>query len=116
MDTFLDFFWFLLWLFLWVIWIMLLFRVFADVFRSDHSGWAKAGWTVFVIVLPFLGVLVYLIAEGSNMAQREAQREYLRSVAASGGMPDQLEKLASLHERGVINDAEFEAQKAKLLA
>jgi Short C-terminal domain/Phospholipase_D-nuclease N-terminal len=126
LDSFLDFFWFMLWAFLWIIWIMLLFRVFADIFRSDSSGWAKAGWTVFVILLPFLGVFVYLIAEGGNMARREvataqavdqAQRDYIRDAAGtSGGVAHELERLAALKDNGVLSDTEFEAQKAKLLA
>lgn len=125
MDTFLDYFWLMLWLFLWIIWIMLLFRVFADVFRSDQSGWAKAGWTIFVILLPFLGVLVYMITQGGNMARRDvevahaveqAQRDYIRSVASSGGgLASELEALASLRERGVITEEELAAQKARLL-
>lgn len=125
MDTFFDFFWLMLWFFLWIIWIVLLFRVFTDLFRSPTSGWAKAGWTLFVIILPFLGVLVYLITQGDGMAQRQmaamqaaedAQQSYIRSVAGSGGgVAEELEKLAGLKERGVISDAEFEAQKQRLL-
>ena len=90
---FMDVFWSMLVFFLWVAWLLLLFRVFADIFRrTDTSGWGKAGWCIFVIVLPFLGVLVYLIAEGQNMAQRDVQESrasqaeldaYIRSVAAS---------------------------------
>lgn len=126
METFFDFFWFMMWFFLWVIWLMLLFRVFGDIFRSDSSGWTKALWVIFVVVLPFLGVFAYLIANGGNMAQREAasvqaaeqaQREYIRSMAGtSASTADELEKLASLKERGVLSDAEFEAQKRKLMA
>jgi len=125
MNSFLDFFWLMLWAFLWIIWIMLLFRVFADIFRSDQSGWAKAGWTIFVIVAPFLGVLIYLIAQGGNMASRdmetakamdEMQREYIRNAAGSGSTATEIESLASLRDRGVITDEEFQAQKAKLLA
>ncbi len=90
---FMDVFWSMLVFFLWVAWLLVLFRVFADIFRrTDTSGWGKAAWCVFVIVLPFLGVLVYLIAEGQNMAQRDVRQsqaakaeldEYIRSVAAS---------------------------------
>jgi hypothetical protein len=90
---FMDVFWSMLVFFLWVAWLLLLIRIFADIFRRhDISGWGKAAWCVFVIVLPFLGVLVYLIAEGSNMARRDteqavaAQAEfdaYVRSVASS---------------------------------
>lgn len=126
MSSFLDFFWFMLWFFLWVIWIWLLIRIFADIFRSEISGWAKAGWVLFVVVLPFLGVLVYLIAQGGDMAQREmksaravqkAQADYIRDVAGGGGgVASELEKLASLRDSGVITAEEFEAQKAKLLA
>jgi hypothetical protein len=125
LETFWDFFWFMFWAFLWIIWIMLLFRVFADIFRSDSSGWAKAGWIIFVIILPFLGIFIYLIVEGGNMARRDqataqkvdqAQRDYIRSVAGSGGTADQLEKLASLHNRGVISEDEFQSEKAKLLS
>jgi hypothetical protein len=90
---FMDVFWSMLVFFLWVAWLLVLFRVFADIFRRhDTSGWGKAAWCVFVIIVPFLGVLVYLIAEGQNMAQRDVQQsaaaraefdEYIRSVAAS---------------------------------
>lgn len=92
---FMDVFWSILVFFLWVAWLLILFRVFADIFRRhDIGGWGKAGWCIFVIVLPFLGVLVYLIAEGSNMAERDMQESvaaraevdaYIRSVAASPG-------------------------------
>ena len=90
---FMDVFWSILIFFLWVAWLLLLFRVFADIFRrTDTSGWGKAAWCIFVIILPFLGVLIYLIAEGQNMANRDAQQsaaakadldQYIRSVAAS---------------------------------
>jgi len=90
---FMDVFWSMLVFFLWVAWLLLLFRVFADIFRRhDISGWGKAAWSVFVIVLPFLGVLVYLIAEGAKMARRDMEQaaasraevdSYIRSVAAS---------------------------------
>jgi hypothetical protein len=125
LDTFWDFFWFMFWAFMWIIWLILLFRVFGDIFRSDSSGWAKAAWTIFVIIVPFLGVFVYLIVEGRNMAGREvataqaidqAQRDYIRSVAGAGSAADQLEKLSALHDAGKLTDAEFAAQKAKILA
>lgn len=125
MDTFFDFFWLMLWFFLWIIWIWLLIRVFGDLFRAEMSGWAKAGWMVFILILPFLGVFVYLITQGDAMGRREvekmeaidrAQRQYIREAAGSaGGVADELEKLASLKNSGVISDAEFESQKAKLL-
>ena len=123
---FLDLFWLMLWFFLWVIWIWMLIRVFGDIFRSDMSGGAKAAWTLFVLILPFLGVLIYLVTQGDDMRMRDyeiaaavdnAQREYIRSAAGSaGGTADELEKLASLKDRGVLSQDEFEAQKAKLLA
>ena len=126
MDSFWDFLWFMIIAFLWVAWIILLIRVFADIFRTKSSGWAKAGWCLFVIFMPFLGVLIYLIAQGGNMAQRDietaaamqqAQQDYIRSVAGSGGgTADELQKLAELKDKGVISEAEFEAQKAKILA
>jgi hypothetical protein len=126
LDSFFDFFWLMLWFFLWVIWIWLLIRVFADIFRTEMSGWSKALWVLFVLVLPYLGVFVYLIANGGDMARRElsaaqaaerAQRDYIREAAGSGGgVGDELEKLASLRERGVITDEEFQSQKSKILA
>ncbi len=121
----LDLFWTLLWFFLFIAWIWLLIAIFADIFRSEMSGWGKAGWVLFVIILPFLGVLVYLIAHGSDMQNRAtkaqadqeaAQREYMQDDAGSAGSSaDELDKLASLHQQGVLTDEEFQAQKAKLL-
>ena len=121
-------FWTLLWLSLWIIWIFLLFRVIIDIFRShDLSGWGKAGWLIFVIVLPFLGVFIYLIARGDEMGQRDVQdaqardQEYRAYVqdAAAGQSPsgaDQLAKLADLRDRGVISQAEFDQEKTKILS
>jgi len=121
-------FWSMLYFFLFFVWIWLLIVVFGDIFRShDMGGFAKALWVIFVIVLPFLGVFVYLIARGGKMqehavqqAQRqgEAMRAYIQDVNASsgGGTADELAKLSDLKNQGVITDAEFEAQKAKLLA
>jgi hypothetical protein len=122
-----GFFWSMLYFFLFFIWIMLLFRVFADIFRShDMGGFAKALWILFVIAAPFLGVFIYLIANGKemaarDMAQAQAQQDaftsYVRETAASGGgTADELAKLADLKDRGVITQAEFDAQKAKALA
>lgn len=119
----LGLFWTMLLLFLWVAWIMLVFRVIIDIFRSDASGVMKAVWSIFVIVIPWLGVLVYIIANGDKMAQRDvdamqAQRAemdaYIRSAAA-GGSADELAKLAQLRDQGVLTDEEFTQQKAKLL-
>lgn len=122
----LEFFWIMLWFFLWVIWIWLLIRVFGDIFRSPISGGAKALWLLFVLVLPYLGVFVYLIANGELMAGRDqqaveaveqAQRAYIRDAAGTtGGLSDELEKLASLRDRGVLTATEFESQKQKLLS
>lgn len=123
----LGMFWTMLIFFLWIAWIFSLFRVFADIFRSkDMGGFAKALWVIFVIFLPFLGVFVYLIARGDKMArndlesaqaQEQAFQSYVRNVAgSSGGSADELAKLADLRDRGVITPAEFDQQKAKLLA
>ena len=124
----LDFFLTMLYFFLFVIWIWLLITVFIDVFRShDMGGWAKALWVIFIIVLPFLGVFVYLIARGGKMHERAAQQaaqqqkafdEYVKQAAgsASDTTADQLSKLADLKSQGVLTDAEFEAQKSKILA
>ncbi len=124
----LDFFLTMLYFFLFVIWIWLLIMVFVDIFRShDMGGLAKALWVIFVIVVPFLGVFVYLIAHGSKMQERAAQQAaeqqkafdaYVKQAAgtSSDDVADQLSKLADLKAKGVITDAEFEAQKSKLLA
>ena len=122
----LDLFWTMLWFFIFFAWLMLLFRVFGDIFRGDMSGVSKAIWSIFVIVVPFLGTLVYLIVHGSDMQQRameqatasaQAQQAYIREAAGSGASPaDELEKLSRLHQQGVLTDAEFQVQKAKALA
>lgn len=122
----LDLFWTMLVFFLFFAWLMLLFRVFIDIFRNDTSGVAKAFWALFVILLPLLGTLIYLIAEGKGMAERDlaamtaaeqAQRDYIQSVAGSGGgTADELAKLGNLKAQGVISEEEFAAQKAKLLS
>jgi hypothetical protein len=121
--------WTMFMFFLWIAWFFLLFRVIADVFRShDLSGWGKTAWLVAVLVLPFVGVFAYVIARGDEMgrrdvAQAEAQKQafdsYVRTAArngGSGGSADELAKLADLKSQGVITDAEFERQKAKVLA
>jgi hypothetical protein len=124
LDAFLT----MLYFFLFIIWIWLLIMVFMDVFRShDMGGWAKALWVIFIIVLPFLGVFVYLIARGGSMHERaaaqaaEQQKAFDQYVKQAAGTPgessaDQLHKLADLKSQGVLTDAEFEAQKAKILA
>jgi len=121
---FLDVFWSMLIFFCWVIWIWIVITVFGDLFRRDDiSGWGKAGWMVFVIVLPFLGVLIYLIAQHDGMRQRsvrqaEAQKQafdqYVREAA--GGSADEIAKAKELLDSGAITQQEFDALKAKALA
>jgi Short C-terminal domain/Phospholipase_D-nuclease N-terminal len=121
----LNIFWTIVEVFLWVLWFWILVMVIIDIFRShDLSGWAKALWVLFIVIIPLIGVLVYLIARGGSMherAQRQAaqQDQAFRSYihdAASTSSADQLAKLADLRDRGVITDAEFEREKAKVLA
>lgn len=128
LDTFLD----IMWFFIWILWIFLLIRVILDIFRDDRlGGLGKAGWLIFVIILPYLGVLVYLIVRGRGMGERDvthAQRQkaamddYIRSTAASGGgaggssHADQLAKLADLKNSGALTEEEYQTAKAKILA
>ena len=117
--------WSIFWLFLMVAWFWVMISVVSDIFRSkDLGGFAKALWIGFVILIPWLGVLVYLIARGDKMQEHnaqavakmeDAQREYIRSVASVSAV-DELERLAALKEKGVISEEEFAAQKAKVLA
>ncbi|MFI6599486.1 SHOCT domain-containing protein [Nonomuraea sp. NPDC050536] len=126
----LNVFWTTFVFFLWILWFFLLFRIITDIFRSDDmNGWAKAAWIVFVIILPFLGVLVYVIARGKSMTQRDVERSrqseaafraYVRDAAQTetsgpSGPADQLAQLATLHAQGVLNDEEFQRAKDKLL-
>ena len=119
-------FWSMVWFTLFFIWIWLLITVFADIFRSpDMGGGAKALWTIFVIVLPYLGVFVYLIARGHKMqehavaeaqAQDAAARQYIQSVAGSSpSAADEIARLADLKAKGVLTEEEFQAAKAKAL-
>ena len=124
----LGMFWTLLWFFLWVAWIIILFRVFVDIFRShDLGGWGKALWSIFVLIVPFLGVFIYLIARGHGMGARHrrgagerASVPGLRPADAAstsgGGTADELAKLADLRDQGVITPRSSTQQKAKLLA
>jgi hypothetical protein len=128
----LNIFWTMLEFFLWVAWIYLLVLVYFDIFRShDLSGWAKALWILFVFIIPFIGVLVYLIARGGEMherSERQAEQRFQRQDEAfrsqmqtpasgsSASSADQLTKLADLRDRGVITADEFEREKAKILA
>ena len=121
-------FWTIFIIFLWVVWFWILITIIIDLFRShDLSGWAKALWFIFILFLPMIGVLVYLIARGGKMhehAVRQAQqqeaelRSYVQEAASSESRSsaDQLAKLADLRDRGVITAAEFDREKAKILA
>ena len=119
-------FWTILMIFLWVIWFWILITIIIDIFRShDLSGWAKALWFLFILFLPLIGVLVYLIARGGKMHEhevRQAQRQeeqlrsYVQEAAGSPSSADQLAKLAGLRDRGVITAEEFDREKAKILA
>jgi hypothetical protein len=122
----LGFFWSMLIVFIWVAWIFLLIKIFADIFRNHQMGGvSKALWSIFVIILPLLGTLIYLIVHGADMgrrdleamqAQQDAMDAYIRQTAgSSSGSADELTKLAALRDQGVLTDAEFAAQKAKLL-
>ncbi|MFJ6409812.1 SHOCT domain-containing protein [Streptomyces hydrogenans] len=128
----LNVFWTMMWFFLWIMWLFLLFKVISDIFR-DHEmgGWGKAGWLIFCILLPYLGVLVYVIARGKGMGRRDAQQakdaearfqEYIRQTAgtqaaASGPTAsDELARLADLKAKGAISEEEFQQAKAKVLA
>jgi hypothetical protein len=123
----LNVFWTIFEVFLWVIWIWILIWIFIDIFRSrDLSGWAKALWFLFVLFIPLIGVLVYLIVRGGSMHERAVQdaqqqdkefRQYVQQAAASGpaSSADQLAKLADLRDRGVISAEEFDREKAKVL-
>ena len=124
----LDAFWTIMIVFFWVLWFWLLITVFADLFRRhDMSGWVKALWVIFVIVLPYLGVLVYLIANGRHMAERNARDvqaaqaqldDRIRTVASSNGSgaAGEIEKASQLLASGTITQAEFDAIKQKALA
>jgi Short C-terminal domain len=123
---FLDLMWTMSVFFLWVAWFWLLFTVWADIFRRDDiSGWGKTLWLIFTIVLPFLGVFVYVIAEHEGMTKRNVERaraqraqfdDYVRETAATGGAAGEIEKAKQLLDSGAITPAEYEALKQKALA
>lgn len=124
---FLDVLWTMVIFFLWILWFWLLFTVFADIFRRrDLSGWGKAGWLVFTILLPFLGVFVYLITQNVGMTERNLQRtraqrdqfdDYVRQTAGGGaGAAAEIDKAKQLLDSDAITQAEFEALKQKALA
>ena len=123
----LNVFWSMFIFFLWIIWIWILIWIFIDIFRShDLNGWGKALWFIFVLFIPLIGVLVYLIARGGKMQEHAARdarqqdqefRQYVQQAAASSpaSTADQLSKLADLRDRNVISAEEFEREKAKVL-
>ena len=121
-----DVMWSMFVFFAWILFFWLLFIVFGDLFsRSDLSGWALAGWTVFVIILPVLGILIYLISQGKAMGERAQQRaqaqqtqmdDYVRSVASSGSSTDEIARGKELLDSGAISQAEYDQLKAKALA
>lgn len=123
---FLDLMWTMVVFFLWILWFWLLFTVFADIFRRrDISGWGKAAWLVFAILLPYLGVFVYLITQNVGMTERNLDQarsqkeqfdEYVRQTAGSGGAAAEIDKAKQLLDSGAITQAEFEALKQKALA
>jgi hypothetical protein len=122
----LNIIWTMLVFFAWVIWFWLLIVVFSDIFsRHDISGWGKAGWLLLVVVLPYLGVFIYMIAQGTHMAERRDKRsqaarsefdDYVKNVAASGGPAAEIDKAKQLLDSGAITQAEFDSIKAKALA
>src|SRR2546423_14201126 len=124
--TFGDVMWTMFVFFAWILFFWMLFGVFGDLFgRHDISGWAKAGWTVFVIILPFLGIFVYLISQGKSMGERAQQRaqsqqtevaDYVRSVASSGSPTEEIAKGKELFDSGAITQAEFDQLKSRALS
>ncbi len=123
---FLDVLWTMFIFFIWIMWFVLLFRVWGDIFhRQDLSGLGKTGWLLFTIFLPFLGVFIYLLTNNDGMTKRAIERaqgqqaqfdEYVRSTAGSGGAAGEIEKAKALLDTGAITQAEFDALKAKALA
>ena len=121
-----DFLWLLFWTYIFVAYLMLLFHIFADVFRDrDMGGFAKALWVIFLIVAPFLSVLIYLIVRGREMAERQAQaarqaqaetEQYIQSVAGTPNSADQIASAKALLDDGTINQVEYEQLKVKALA
>jgi hypothetical protein len=122
----LNLFWTMFIFFLWIAWLILLFRIFGDIFTSDDmGGGAKTLWVIFVVFLPFLGVLIYVIVRGKSMGQRQmdaarereaAFQDYVRQTAGTSSSADEIAKLAALKDQGVLTEQEFAAQKAKLLS
>jgi hypothetical protein len=125
-PSFLDILWTIIVFFAWVAWIWILIVLFTDIFRRrDIGGWAKAGWVIFLLILPFLGALIYLIANHDGMADRQAKEiqgqqqqfdSYVRQVAADSGPAAEIDRAKKLLDDGAITQSEFEALKAKALA
>ena len=123
---FLDVFWTMLIVFLWVMWLWVLFTVFADIFRRDDiSGWAKTGWLIFTIVLPFLGVFIYVITQNEEMTKRNMGRakrqrrqfdDYVRDTTDDGSAVEEINKAKQLLDSGAISQEEFESIKRKALS
>ncbi|MFB7913875.1 SHOCT domain-containing protein [Streptomyces sp. NPDC056061] len=128
----LNLFWTMLWFFLWIVWLFLLFKVITDIFRSDDlGGWGKGGWLIVTLLLPYLGVLLYVIVRGASMGKRSAQeaqereaafKAYVRNAAGTaspepkrGSHVDDLTKLAELKDRGALTEEEYQRAKTKLL-
>ena len=122
---FLDLMWTMIIFFVWILWFWLLFTVFADIFRRhDLSGWGKAGWLIFAILLPFLGVFIYLITQNVGMTERNLQRtraqreqfdDYVRQTSGGGGAAAEIEQAKKLLDSGAITQAEFDTLKQKAL-
>jgi len=124
---FLDFLWSMLLVFLWIAWIFILVRVLLDVFRRDESGWKKAAWVVFLVLIPFIGVLTYLIVNGTGMARRDVKQaqaaqeqmdQYIRTTAGGGGggAAAEIAKAKELLDSGAITPVEFDQIKARALS
>jgi general stress protein CsbA len=122
---FMNILWTMIIFFCWVAWIWMLILIFSDVFRRDMSGWGKAAWSIFLIVLPFLGAFIYLIANGKDLTDRRVRDaqvsqarfdDHVRAVASNGGAAGEIEKAKGLLDSGAITQPEFEALKAKALA
>ncbi len=123
---FLDLLWTMLIFFLWAAWLWILFTVWADIFRRDDiSGWAKTGWLIFTIVLPFLGVFIYLITQNEEMTKRNIERgraqraqfnDYVRDTADDGSAVEEINKAKRLLDSGAISQEEFESIKRKALS
>ena len=126
MDSFWDFFWFIISFFLLMAYLVVLFQILTDLFRDrDTSGWLKAVWVFFLIIFPLITSLVYLIARGQGMAERNiaavkqaqaSQEEYIRSVSGGGSPADEIARAKGLLDSGAISQAEFDALKAKALS